>query len=158
MTFSHKTRFALLFASALSVAGTAAVADGHRGARSGLDARAQIELLDLNGDGTLTRAEIDEAQAARFAAADTDGDGVLSPAEIEARVLVEAELRSAQLAERMLARMDDNEDGVLSAEESQMPNIDRMFRFLDEDEDGVLSAEELARLDEPRRGWFGRRS
>jgi Ca2+-binding EF-hand superfamily protein len=157
MMYRNRTRFALLFATATGAAlvGGAALADDHRGGRH-MDMRAAITQFDLDGDGALTLAEIEEAQALRFSSADADGDGLLSEAELAEMLLRDMEARKANLATRAMKHMDDNDDGVLSPDEAAMPRIDRLFSHLDADDDGIVSAEELAEI-EGRRGWWGNR-
>ncbi len=71
---------------------------------------AMFRLLDADGDGRITAAEVAAARAARFAAADSDGDGRLDPAEFEA-------MRRAMRAERAFARHDGDGDGFLTEAE-----------------------------------------
>ena len=47
----------------------------------GGDPGRQFQMIDANGDGYLTPAEIDEASARRFARLDADHDGLLTPDE-----------------------------------------------------------------------------
>lgn len=122
--------------SGLVLAAGAAQADGHR-------ERPDFATLDLNGDGALTLEEMQARGAARFAAMDSDGDGALSVAELTAS----ATERAAERADRMIARFDENEDGLLQQDEMPTRGERRaaqMFERVDTDEDGVISAEEFA--------------
>ena len=137
----------LIVAVLAGLAGTAVSAQG-MGDRGGMGMQSpmNIEQLDTDGDGALSLAEIQAGPAVAFAAADTDGNGTLSAEEIEAMIAARAEARAEDNATRMLERLDENEDGVLSAEELQGKrgdNAEKMFERLDANEDGVLSAEEL---------------
>lgn len=141
----------MVLAAATFSAGMAAAGDGAM--------RPDFASLDLDGDGLITLAEMQAQPQLRFAAADTDGDGALSAAELTAMMASGAGDRAA----RMLARLDDNGDGLLQADE--MPDraagrIDRMFSRLDADGDGNLTAEELAAVGQMRgeggRGGHGK--
>lgn len=104
---------------ALSLAELQAAADG-----SG-----QFGRADADGDGAITRAEMlagmaaeAEARADRFFQSfDGNGDGSVTEAEIaEARAAREEERdsnRRARMLERLFERADQDEDGVISAEE-----------------------------------------
>ena len=99
--------------------------------------------LDTNGDGSLTLEELQGAREARFAEADTDGDGNLSRDEMLA---ADAE-RMATMIDRQMERFDDNEDGMLSANEmddmgARRPDPERMFARVDADGDGVVTEAE----------------
>lgn len=155
MTLGYKTRFAVLLATTLSILTSASsvTAEGReRGPR--MDMHAALTQFDLNDDGALTLAEIQEAQTIRFTTADLNGDGSLSADELAQQIASDMQDRSDEMAEKMLGRMDANEDGMLSAEEIAFRNIDRMFGRIDADDDGILSAEELERL----KGRKGRHS
>lgn len=74
--------------------------------------------MDADGDGRVTRAELDaaraarlEAMAARLAAADADGDGALTEAEFAASGAGERGLA------RLIERFDADGDGSVSREE-----------------------------------------
>ncbi|OSQ45641.1 EF-hand domain-containing protein [Marivita geojedonensis] len=96
--------------------------------------------LDTNGDGSVSAEEFAN-RATPFARADADGDGFLTAEEIAAM----GQERSAQRAERMIARFDTNEDGKISEEEmTSRRDPARMFERLDANDDGVVSADEFA--------------
>lgn len=113
--------------------------------------------MDQNGDGAITRDEMQAGPAAILAGADTDGDGALSREEL----IAASAARMAQNVDRMLERADGNGDGLLSAEEiaamqdgRRETRMARMFDRLDADGNGSLSPEELeqARVRMERRG------
>lgn len=143
-----KNTFVMAALSAAILAGTGmqGVAQGMADAMAGKGARPSFTELDADGDGKLTRAEMENHRKARFAAADTDGDGKLSRAELDARM---AE-RQAEMREKMLDRMigwrDVDGDGSLSAEELQRGDGMRMFSRMDRDRDGSVSAEEFEKM------------
>lgn len=127
------------------VAGLVLVA-GNANARGGPD----FATLDANGDGQLTVEELQGAAQTQFEATDTDGDGALSLAELTARSAENA----ASRAEKMLSRLDANEDGSLTPDEMRAPRPERaarMFERADADGDGVLSEEEFEAV-KSRRG------
>lgn len=105
--------------------------------------RPDFQELDADGDGRLTRAEMEKYRQARFAKADTDGDGKLSRAEIDAQIAA----RQAAMRERMLDRMigwrDVDGDGMLSPDEMRADRGLRMFAGMDADRDGTISADEF---------------
>lgn len=113
--------------------------------------RMEFATLDANGDGQVTQDELDAAHAARFAEVDTDGNGTVTAEEMVAHMQAMAEQRredrQARMAERMIARMDQNDDGVLSADEMKpgaAPTPKTMFERLDKDGDGAISQDEFA--------------
>ncbi|MBS0125407.1 EF-hand domain-containing protein [Aestuariicoccus sp. KMU-90] len=103
-----------------------------------------FQQFDTDGDGSITRAEIDAAATARFAAADTDGDGFLSAEELAAHAAAMQAERHAAGSQRMMERLDTDKDGKLSAEEMAARGPARMFDRLDADEDGAITREEMA--------------
>lgn len=140
---------ALWITGALVVAmGTAGVASAHgkgfgergdRGPRFG----EMFEQIDANGDGKITKEEIDAFRQARFDASDADGDGKLSAEEMMAA-------RDARRMERfksMVGTLDKDGDGLLSAEElaagAERRGPQTMLDRFDKDGDGALTLEEI---------------
>ncbi len=126
--------------------GSAAIAGPGTG--SGGPAQQLLEAfdrIDTDGNGQLSKAEIEAARQARFKAADTDGDGALSQAELTALLEKEAAARAA----RMMARRDANGDGKLSPEEMgpaagvTQGMRAKMFARIDTDGNGELSKAEI---------------
>ena len=108
------------------------------GDRTGHGARIDFEQIDADGDGHITRDEMQAHRTAMLAAADADGDGKLSLAEVQARVGESAR------AERMMRRFDADGDGLLSSDE--LPGEARAlqrFERIDADGDGVVSRAEF---------------
>jgi Ca2+-binding EF-hand superfamily protein len=106
-------------------------------------------MLDENGDGTVTRAELDGCKAKAFARIDANGDGAIDREEITA-----ARARLAEAAERMgraaragdgnrLMRADTDGDGRITLAEftARAP----IFALLDADGDGALARAEFDR-------------
>lgn len=112
---------------------------GFKGRRGRGGERAERRLdkrfteLDADKDGLVTGEEIEAAHAERFKKMDGDGDG-----SVDARELVEYHM--LRRAERRIARMDKNNDGVLQADE--MPQRRGMMRF-DLDNNGSVSRAEI---------------
>lgn len=124
----------LIAATAIAVAGTAALA---RGDRHGPPAA--FEELDINADGSITQEEMQTARAMKMASVDTDGDGFLSLEELEAG----ASERAKSRAGKMMERLDTNEDAKLSTEELEKPGRgDRRFQRADADGDGAITKAE----------------
>lgn len=129
-----------------------------RGRGMGVPGLAPLETYDADGDGTVTREEIETGRADRFAAADADGDGALSAGELIAmEEVIQEEVRLARAA-AVVTRMDDNGDGLLQNEEleARLPQIAPLFDELDTDKDGGISQAELeARRPQRGEGGFG---
>lgn len=101
--------------------------------------RHAFEDLDANGDGQLTKNEMQAHMKARFDAADSDGNGVLSRAEMEAR----GHEKAAKRAGKMIERLDKDGDGGVSFEEAQARRGGKMFDRADADGDGAISQAEF---------------
>lgn len=147
----------LVAALAVTLPASSALAHGGKGGDFG--ASLEFSDLDLDGDGNLTKEELQNLGKARFARLDTDGDGQLSPAELQAAA---AERQNARI-QRMIERLDTDKNGMLSeaemkevrgkggkrwghgkrSEERREARMDRMFDRVDANEDGVISREEF---------------
>jgi len=140
----------------LSVVGAAmvatagfAVAQG----KGGYGERPSFEEVDSNGDGKITQDEMQARAAARFGAADSDGDGAISRDEMMARAMARVETR----VDRMMDRMDADDDGKISQAEMQQmrgKHMGRMIKRMDTDGDGSLSKDEFGKGH--RKGHHGR--
>ena len=121
---------------------------GGDGPRGGVN----FERLDLNGDGSMTVAELEGQGAARFAEIDADGDGMATVEEL----IKSAELRRSQRlvdrATRLIERADTDGDGMISQAEMEAAQEDRgrrgepgarFFRLFDDNEDGVVTKDEF---------------
>ena len=98
--------------------------------------RPEFSTLDTNGDGMITKAEIQAYGAARFANIDINGNGSLSRDEL----VVTMTKRSNWL----LKRLDTNGNGTVEQGEMQAKlGGQRMIKYLDKNKDGMISQEEF---------------
>jgi hypothetical protein len=108
-----------------------------------------FDQLDADGDGRVSRAEMEAYRAERLRSADKNGDGRLDPQEFETfwlEVTRPMRIRAFQF-------LDADGDGVVGAAELQRAS-DRMFMRMDRDGDGYLTpmtAAERERLRERMR-------
>ena len=154
MTRTTKT---LIIAGATAILGSVAIAGavhahndrgwdrgGDRGARHGMQQRggerggfAMMEQFDLNKDGNLTQAEIDQARKDKFGKFDANKDGKLSLKEFEALWL---ETTQQQMV-RSFQRLDPNGDASVTAEEYSKP-YQRMVERADRNGDGQINKDD----------------
>lgn len=147
----------------IAVLGSAAAsfADGKKDMERRGGMMPTFEMLDADGDGLVTeaemdaykKAEMDARKAARFAEADTDGNGSLSAEEMSAKMPGKGEKdkkgekgseRKTERLEKMISRMDTDGDGEVSAAEMDAMEKKSLFERLDTNGDGVLTADEFA--------------
>lgn len=149
---------------------------GHRGKHGGWhkdpEARAAklLAKFDADGDGSISREEVGEHPrlADRFADADSDKDGKLSREELKALKGHPGKGKHgghhkdpAERAAWLLAKLDANSDGALSADEvGDHGHLAAKFAEADGDSDGKLTRDELvafkaAHHGEKRRGPRG---
>jgi Ca2+-binding EF-hand superfamily protein len=154
MKFSkQKTAGIFVGAGALALIAVAAMAEGNgRGFKGQGHERPTFEMLDADGDGSVTVGEIKDRAAAEFAAKDGNGDGSLDADELVAAMAENAKKRF----EKMIEWRDTDGDGALSQAELGMGNGARMFERLDADEDGAISAEEFEKAAQMRGGHGGK--
>ncbi len=150
----------LIAASAAAAAPALAGPDGRTGAGPrGID----FATFDTDGDGTITRAELEAGASTRMADADADGDGTLTRAEIIAAMPAQSgglanpfgQPRGERMADRILGMTGDPEAESVTIVELVEVRSDSMLERFDRDGDGSISSEEAtARMDRhgPRHG------
>lgn len=105
-------------------------------------ARPDFSVLDADGDGGVTLAEIEAQAASRFATSDANGDGGLSAEEL----IAASNGRAADRVTQMMERFDANGDGLLQQSEMPQRGGDRaakMFERVDADSDGIITQAEF---------------
>jgi len=129
------------FTSAIALAvlaftGTSALAKGPGGKLP-----ATFQELDADGDGAVTKAELQAHRSERFTHVDTNGDRQLSVEEMQAA----AQAKASERVDKMFEKHDANQDGLLSADELPKPRrADKMFDRMDADGNGSISEQEYA--------------
>jgi Ca2+-binding EF-hand superfamily protein len=130
----------IIGATVIALMGSVSVANAKQHGSKG--PRVSFEQLDMNGDGFITKTELQAAHEARFAKNDTDGDGFLSVEELEAskskmgKGKKGGEGKSERKKARMMRYLDENGDGKIALSEIPTDRMDRMIEKLDADDDG----------------------
>lgn len=142
---------AFIAALALGVSVPIVAQADHHGGKRGKGM--MFEKLDANGDGGVTKAEVEAATAARFADIDVNGDGGLTQAEMAAHheaKRAEREARHAQRAEADPERAAKHAERKAKRAERKGDRSERRAerqaeRFAEEDADGngVISLAEF---------------
>lgn len=106
-----------------------------------------MDALDTNDDGSITTAESETAQRARFKALDTNGDGALSSDEFKGYTpefgkMPTDEARRTAWLEKRFKRLDANDDGKVT-EAEMLADGSKRFANADDDKNGQVTAEEL---------------
>jgi len=125
--------------------------------RKGPNPVINFEQADVNGDGQLTKNEMTQYAQFQFTRADTNQDGFLDRAELAANIVKQMQNRMKKHQDRMLSKLDANDDGKLSFAELHGAMAERgnkMFERMDRDGNGTLSQDELSHKD--RHGKFRR--
>ena len=108
-----------------------------------------LDTLDLNADGTLILAEVDQVRTERLNTFDANNDGNLTLDEYEA-------LWMDAMRERMIDQFqdhDDDGDGLVTADEFAEP-YRRLVARMDTNGDGAVTRDDMRRRPErasPRR-------
>lgn len=99
-------------------------------------------MLDSDGDGQITREEVEAFRADRFATFDADGDGALT----EEEWIAGHETLARDRMNRRFGQLDGDGDGTVSADEfdaGRRPMT--MFDRFDANDDDVLTEDEVRR-------------
>ncbi|MGI9434439.1 MAG: EF-hand domain-containing protein [Geminicoccaceae bacterium] len=133
----------------LALVGTSMARGGfHKGhGPFGGGAAMMMQQFDVDQDGKLTRAEIDDGLRSRITSADRDGDGNLNLEEFQPLLV---EVMQPRIV-KGFQFLDTDGDAVITPDEIEQP-LNRMVSHLDRNDDGDLSADELQK----RRGGWGR--
>lgn len=115
----------------------------------------QFSEVDADGNGQISQTELEAIAANRFNEADANADGFLDADEMKAQLQQMADKmpenpngngRSERMMEhmgdfmdRMIARVDENEDGKISLEEITAMQRGMVFADIDSNEDGAIS-------------------
>jgi len=112
----------------------------------------RLALLDTDGDGKVSAAEISAEQKRLFTAADVNGDGKLSVEEFRRRGRWFFQLRTLTFYDLL----DANGDGQITENEITNPS-QRWLKRHDVNSSGALEADELASSGHRHGRRFGRR-
>lgn len=99
-----------------------------------------FETFDLDGDGTITRDELEQAIAGRVDAHDANGDGTLDLEEYEGLFLE----MTRPFMVRSFQFLDRDGSGSIDADDIERP-LGRMFDRADRDGSGEISRSDLMR-------------
>ena len=137
---------ASLMAISFSAAATAEGGMHMKGKHKGM-----LKLMDVNGDGTVDKAEFKDFHDQNFSGADKNRDGNLDAAEfvVFQKIMQEQHEKAKAMAKKKKAqkhfdKMDANGDGKISKAEFEAKS-DRRFIRMDHNDDGVLNKEDRAK-------------
>ena len=102
---------------------------------------AMMEQFDVNKDGNLTQAEIDQARKDKLAKFDANKDGKLNLKEFEALWL---ETTKQQMV-RSFQRLDADGDAIVTMDEYSKP-YQRMVQSHDRNNDGQINQDDMRRF------------
>ena len=142
--------------AAVAFGGAFAVAQGPGKPHQGGDRPNMTERFDLNGDGDISRDEVETVRTDRFASVDASGDGAITFEEFTAFADAERAERMASRQQQMSERADANGDGVLTFDETGGREAG-MFERADANGDGVITEAERESLREQMRERGGER-
>ncbi len=97
-----------------------------------------FEKFDSDGDGRVTRAELDKTRAEKLGSADGNGDGQLTLEEFQVLWL---EMARPMMVDRF-QDLDEDGNGLVTEAEFGQP-LAAMFVYLDRNDDGAITVEEL---------------
>ena len=103
-----------------------------------------LDMLDIDGDGAVSKREIEAARVRFFDRLDLDGDGMIDEGEIETlRDAIMDHAAAAQIRMKTAwRRMDADGDARVSSDEFRSRAV--LFDLADRDADGKLSPAEFA--------------
>ncbi|MEL6259111.1 MAG: EF-hand domain-containing protein, partial [Pseudomonadota bacterium] len=108
--------------------------------------------IDGNGDGAISKDEVEAHRAEVFATADADNNGLVTQAELEAH----REAHKAEFRSKVFSKVDVDGDGALSLDEFQTPE-GQGFDRVDANGDGLLTEDEIKAMGEQARKGRRRR-
>ena len=128
----------------LALATTAALVFSPATAKDHWGSKPEFSTLDDNGDGQITKAEVQAHRAAEFVKVDIDGNGSLSAEELMAKVDERCSKKMEKRVKWMFKHLDTDGTGTVELAEMQAKRSgERMFGHLDANEDGMISQEEF---------------
>ncbi|TPE50268.1 hypothetical protein FJM51_12755 [Amaricoccus solimangrovi] len=125
--------------------------------------RIDFAAIDANGDGALSREELETRATGRLSAADTNGDGALDRDELVAALpgprdqilMIFAPDPAAERADRLLAFMGATDAGRIGIEALADRQVNAITAALDTDHDGAISQAEATAKPAHARGSRG---
>lgn len=119
--------------------------------------RFDFAAVDADKDGKVTEAELTAWRAAEAGKIDANKDGKLSAEELAAARVAEMTTRATEMATQMVANLDTDGDGLLTAAEmAARPGPAMLFDRADADGDGAVTQAELDALRAEGPGGEGR--
>ncbi len=134
--------------------GFAGMAAADRGGMPGRGMEIDFSALDTNSDDMLNRTELTAQATERLTVIDLDGDGVLTRVELAASfpnrggplTNLFGPDRSERMADRILAMHGATESGQVSVGDLVTLRVNALFARADENADGLISATELEQM------------
>lgn len=119
--------------------------------------RFDFAAVDADKDGKVTEAELTAWRAAEAGKIDANKDGKLSAEELATARVAEMTTRATEMATQMVANLDTDGDGLLTAAElAARPGPAMLFDRADADGDGAVTQAELDALRAEGPGGEGR--
>lgn len=140
--------------------GFAGMASADRGGQPGRGMPLDFTAIDTNTDQALDRAELTAHATARVTVIDVDGDGVLTREELIASFperggamsnLFGAD-RSERMANRILALHGATEAGQVAIDDVVTMRVNELFSRVDDNSDGTISSAEMEQMSKMHRG------
>lgn len=160
LRISHVVAAATLVGG-LAIAGLAAA--GPRGDRADgppppFGGPVDFKVIDTDGDGSLSRAELMTRATTRIAVADANSDGSLDRAELAAAlpgpqgvlIAVFAASPSERMADRILAETGGTEGGSVTVQVLAERQVNMLLATADTDRNAAISQEEADAMRPPR--------